>query len=641
MKRLLKAGLVLALMATTGGCVDLNEKLVSNLGAPYLATPQGLTDGVNSMYAGLRGFYGRGETDYVLTQLGTDTWNAADQVSAGGAQPYIYYDTYDVNYTSLGSFLNALWGWGYTQINRANTVLDQGGSVQVGGSITQAIKDSRLGEAHFMRALAYFVLTQQWGDLTVNLAAAQGVSTEATRESEDSVYKVIISDLTTAISLLPATQGDVGRATKGAAQNLLAKVYLTRAYKAYGQGQADFQQALNLANTVIQSGQYSLVPNFLDLWCAPHRAAAPPDPGGQSFCDLTSYSMQNPEQIFVTTYSYDPTQWQNSNYDHVEYLNHYDGNSNWAAGLSRDLDNGRPFRRLRPSPYLLSLYQQTMWAGTPGASDELDMRFDDSFQTVWFANANGTNVNGTCPYCTNGQAVQGTMLRDASGSPIGAAAGSDTTLRYLMYQVPDSYRQSKAYRTGTPCTTAPGELCRLVNPLSDNNDAAGAFGYEHFPTLKKFQDNLRIGGYFSGDGGRWFTVMRLGETYLIAAEAALGVGDKQTAANDINVLRNRAACKGPPHCQVSHANDPALMVSPSDITLDFIFDELAREKAGEYTRWMDLKRPGPTFFLNRIRTWNPYARPNIQDKHYLRPVPQQEINGVTGPEPYPQNTGWE
>src|SRR5207247_1949089 len=194
-------------------------------------TPQGLTDATTAIYAGLRGFYGRGETDYTLTELGTDTWTAADQVSSGGAQNWIYYDTYEPTYTSQGSFLDAFWGWGYTEINRANTVLDHGPQVPVGGTLTQAVKDSRLGEAHFLRALAYFELVQQFGGLTINLHAAQGVSTEATRQSEDSVYKVIIDDLNQAINLLPVTQPDYGRATKGAAQNLLAKVYLTRAYR--------------------------------------------------------------------------------------------------------------------------------------------------------------------------------------------------------------------------------------------------------------------------------------------------------------------------------------------------------------------------------------------------------------------------
>lgn len=639
MKRLFGTGLaLLALGVGVSGCVDLDEKLVSNLGASYVGTPQGLTDATNAIYAGLRGFYGRGETDYALTLLGTDTWTAADQVSSGGAQNWIYYDTYEPTYTSQGAFLDAFWGWGYTMINRANTVLDQGEKIPVGPNLSQAVKDSRLGEAHFLRALAYFELVQQFGGLTINLHAAQGVSTEATRETEDSTYKVIISDLEQAIELLPVTQADYGRATKGAAQNLLAKVYLTRAYRDWNTAnkQADFQKALDLAKTVINSGQYSLVPNYASLWCGTHRAAVPPDPGGQSFCDLTNYSKRNSEFIFVAQYSYDNTQYDpgQTNYDHVEFLSHYDGDPGFAAGLVRDLDNGRPFRRLRPTPALLYFFDQTRWAGPPGPNtDVLDTRFDGSFQTVWFANTTASNPTGTCPKCTSGATMNGTLLRDAGGSPIGAAAGSDTALVYLGYQVSDDYRRSKAYRIATPCTTAPTEDC------GKDNDAKGIFGNQHYPSLKKWQDNLRVGGFFSQDGAKDFPVMRLGETYLIAAEAAVGLGQPQVAADMINVLRVRAACAGPPQCKVSHKSDPAILVNASQMTLDFIMDERARELAGEYKRWTDLHRPGKEFFLERIRKYNPYARPNITDKHYYRPIPQRQINGVTGT-PYPQNPGW-
>src|SRR5213079_3138016 len=226
MKRLVNAWLALVLIGGAAGCVDLDEKLVSSLGSGYATTQQGLTDLTNGIYAGVRGYDG-GDAYYGMEVLGTDTWTAADQVSAGGAQNWIYLDTYDPQYNSLSAFLNPQWQAGYTIIARANVVLDNGPLTPIGGVLTQAIKDSRLGEAHFLRAWAYFQLVQQYGDLTVNLHSGQ-LSTEALRESEDSVYKVIIDDLNQAINLLPATQSDFGRVTLGAAQHLLAKVYLTR-----------------------------------------------------------------------------------------------------------------------------------------------------------------------------------------------------------------------------------------------------------------------------------------------------------------------------------------------------------------------------------------------------------------------------
>jgi hypothetical protein len=641
MKRFLNAGLALVLVAGSVGCLDLDEDLVSSLGADYATTQQGLTDLTNGIYAGARGFNG-GDTYYGMQQLGVDTWTAADQVAAGGAQPWVYLDTYDAQYNSLSAFLNPQWQAGYTIIARANVVLTNGAETPVGGLLTQAVKDSRLGEAHFLRAWAYFQLVQQYGDLTINLTTGS-LTTEAVREPESAVYDVIIDDLNQAISLLPVTQSDYGRATRGAAQHLLSKVYLTRAYRDWNSGnrQADFQQALDLANTVINSGTYSLVPIYADLWCGTHGSAKPADPGRQGFCDVTNDFVEaNTEVIWSIQFSYDPVQYTNTatNYNHVVFLSQYDNDGGWAVGLTRVLDDGRPFRRIRPTPFTISLFQETRCGGEPCGPDVdvVDTRFDGSFQTVWFANANGSNAVGECPKCTSGEPIVGVQQ---SGAQIGAGPGADTALVYLTYQVSNEYRRSKAYRIGTPCTTAPNEDCGM------DNDAKGQFGHRHYPSLKKFQDNGRAGGFNDLAGGKDRVVFRLGETYLLAAEAAVGLGQNGVAAQNINVLRVRAACdpgpsRAPKLCATSQKSNPAILVDAGQMTLDFIMDEREREMSGEFTRWDDLHRPGKDFFLARIREWNPYARPNITDKHYFRPIPQQQIQGVTGPAPYPQNPGW-
>lgn len=646
MRRILKAGLALALVATAG-CVSLDEKLVSSLGSNYATTQQGLTDLTNGIYAAVRG-YGFGDTYYGMEQMGVDTWTSADQVAAGGAQPWVYLDNYNTQYNSTDGFLQAEWGAAYTIIARANVVLDNGPNTQVGGALTQAMKDSRLGEAHFLRAWAYFNLVQQFGcgtgatcGVTMNLHTGTP-STEATRQSEDSTYKVIIDDLNQAASLLKPTQQDYGRITSGAATDLLAKVYLTRAYRDWNTAnkQADFQKALDLANTVINSGTYSLLPIYADLWCGTHGSSKPADPGRQGFCDVTNnFQENNKEVIWSVQFSYDPLQYTNTstNYLPVVFLSQYDGGAGgWASGITRVLDDGRPFRRVRPTPFGLSLYMQTRCGGQPCGPgvDVVDSRFDGAHQTVWFANGNTSNPAGTCPKCTSGAPIKGSML---PGSQVGAAPGSDTALVYLMYQVPDSYRQSKAYRIGTPCTGDVNADCGL------DNDAKGTFGWAHYPSLKKFQDNGRTGGFNDTNGGKDRMVLRLGETYLIAAEAAVGLGNQATAAQMINVLRVRAACdpagNGPKLCATSHKADPSILVTPGQMTLDFIMDEYEREMGGEVRRWDDLHRPGKAFFLARIAAHNPYARPNITDKHYSRPIPAQQVQGVTGT-PYPQNPGW-
>jgi hypothetical protein len=171
---------------------------------------------------------------------------------------------------------------------------------------------------------------------------------------------------------------------------------------------------------------YSLVPVYANLWCAAaHRAGSPPDPGRQGFCEMSGFTEKNSEVIWSLQFSWDPTQTTNTatNYNHVVFLSQYDaGAGGWAAAITRDLDNGRPFRRIRPTPYSTYLFNQTRYAGGQGSlgADVLDTRYDGSYQTVWFANSNGNNGAGICPKCTNGVALKGSMI----GSQVGAAAGS-------------------------------------------------------------------------------------------------------------------------------------------------------------------------------------------------------------------------
>ena len=617
MKRLVTLGMALALAAGSSGCMDLNEKLVSSLGNGYVRTPAGITAATNAIYSQLRGYYGR-EQQMAISDMGTDLWTNGDQVG-GSAQQWDYFANYNSRFNGQDGYITATWNNNYVQIGRANLVLDEMADVPVGPELTQDQKNSRLGEAHFLRALAYFDLVQLFGDVTLNLHDPQGnITTEAKRDSAGAVYRAIIADLDSAITLLPVSQPEWGRVRKGAAQHLLAKVYLTRGYKAYGQGQQDFQRALDMAKTVINSGTYQLTPVYADLWCGTHVTGQPADPNRQGFCNFSNYNEQNREFIFTVQYTVDPTYYLVGfgNYLHLSYLSRYDGDSNIGAGLTRDVNNGRPFRRIRPTPYLFTLFDQTRWAGTPGQSDIMDTRFDGSFQTLWFANTAAPGGNSTgyyagqvCPNCT-------------SGAPISVG---DTALWMPGYAVGDAFRRSKPYAIIVPCSLAPTEQC------GQDNLSRRIYGYTVGPTIKKWQDNGR-GGVSDQDGGKDVIVMRLGETYLIAAEAAFKLGQNTDAAGYINVLRTRAA-------SASHKTDPKLMVSAADITLDFIMDERAREMAGEANRYQDLIRPGGQYFVDRTSKYNPDARANLRAFHALRPIPQSQVNGVTGTA-YPQNAGY-
>ena len=84
----------------------------------------------------------------------------------------------------------------------------------------------------------------------------------------------------------------------------------------------------------------------------------------------------------------------------------------------------------------------------------------------------------------------------------------------------------------------------------------------------------------------------------------------------------------------------ALDITPAQVTLDFILEERTRELLAEHCRWADLARTGT--LIERVRKYdNGRAYENItEEKHWLRPIPQIQIDRVTTGTPYPQNLGW-
>lgn len=107
-------------------------------------------------------------------------------------------------------------------------------------------------------------------------------------------------------------------------------------------------------------------------------------------------------------------------------------------------------------------------------------------------------------------------------------------------------------------------------------------------------------------------MLRLPEVYLLRAEAYLAKNDKANAAKDINVVRNRAT---------------ANPVNASDVTLDYILDERARELIFEEQRRITLSRTGT--LVARVRKYNPLNADEIQDFHNLWPIPYAEIEANT------------
>lgn len=151
-----------------------------------------------------------------------------------------------------------LWRGPNPGILYCNTVIENVANMD----IRQDIKDRSIGEAKFLRAHYYFILVQLFGDVPVTLKPINPDDDFHTpRTSKNEIYQdIIIPDLKVAIDLLPTREEykdeDRGRATKGAAAGLLAKVYLTI---------GDYQNSLEMSEMVTDLG-YTLNPDYLDAF---------------------------------------------------------------------------------------------------------------------------------------------------------------------------------------------------------------------------------------------------------------------------------------------------------------------------------------------------------------------------------------
>ncbi|WP_084166295.1 RagB/SusD family nutrient uptake outer membrane protein [Anditalea andensis] len=131
---------------------------------------------------------------------------------------------------------------------------------------------------------------------------------------------------------------------------------------------------------------------------------------------------------------------------------------------------------------------------------------------------------------------------------------------------------------------------------------------------------------YTRNNGRDYMYMRLAETYLIASEALMMQGKLDEAAFYFNEVRKRAAFPGM----------AIPLIRPEQLSIDEILDERGRELCGELHRWTDLKRTGK--LIERVRKYNPYGGPNIQEHHLLRPIPQTQIDRTKND--FAQNPGY-
>jgi hypothetical protein len=126
---------------------------------------------------------------------------------------------------STNAYLAQKWTAVYDGINRCNLVLKLLKKVPA-GSIDEANTNRITGEALFLRALYHFEAKKMWRDVPFVDESVDYLLNNFYVPNDADIYPKIVTDLTTAITLLPDTQGQVGRANVWAAKALLGKVYL-------------------------------------------------------------------------------------------------------------------------------------------------------------------------------------------------------------------------------------------------------------------------------------------------------------------------------------------------------------------------------------------------------------------------------
>ncbi|MEO7766002.1 MAG: RagB/SusD family nutrient uptake outer membrane protein, partial [Ferruginibacter sp.] len=497
-------------------------------------------------------------------------------------------------------------------------------------STADAIKKTALGEGYFFRAYSYLRLVSQYGAVPLKTTPSTSVELEFTRAAPKDVFTQIIADFTQAYNLL-SNAGSPARITKDAAAHYLAKAYLSRASEINdiwntATKAADLAAIVPLCDAVIAN--HPLAPNFGDLW-----KYTGPDAPNEKLSEI----------ILAAQFTGDASA-TGGNQQHLYFGSRYDD----LPQMQRDLSGNRPFSRLGTTYFMYRVYDLVN-----------DSRFWKSFRTKNLANkAAAPFVNG------------------------------DVGVMYVINQPGDTRFASNKLLNSVPYARTGRNIASVYVAYPNGTTNDGALYVEpRFPSLSKFFDGSRVGGFNDTRGLRDITLARSAETYLIAAEAkirlaALGTGTYADAMPYINPIRARAQyqsgenrtayydgggasnltlqaglpfaymaensyCESnnfsllaPPSTATSLAvagtavlpdNDEYIIsklgyTSPYDRMMCFLLNERSRELCGEYKRWEDLSRTKT--LVARAKAFNPDAAPNIKDFHLLRPIPQTFLDGI-------------
>ena len=591
----------LATLIFTGCSLDEENKSAISTDSEW-STAAGYEKLINACYFDLvRIVYGQAEDTYVIqSEAGTDLW----QDPRGGSNGNWSKATSYIDFGAAVSMFGESYSGFYATVNHCNAAIQYAKKVQ---GLSESEVKALVAEAHFLRAHCLFNIVEYWGAKYLPTTPTEDGLTVLPISPIGDFYKVIFEDLQTAMADLPYSQAVTGHVTKAAAYHLYAKACLT--YATYTDGKCGATPvSAEDSKKYLQEAQTT----------ADYLIAHASEFGVQLYSDIEQVfdennNKANKEALFVVTHSTITSLNPRGNYFNRVWK-HFDAfNANTAGvyldGIKASYDTtvkgyavqkiAKGNNYLEPSKKFLDLFADN------------DGRYKAFFKDVWYIN--NPNDGDYYKWTASDAARYG-----LDASRVGNAAYNILTGDTAIYI------SKKAY------TQAERDACRYaIYNIDDNHKDPAAPGM-FYPSLKK-QDCPSL--YAGTNASKPYSaadciVYRLGETYLLSAEAAWRLGDNSKALSRINEIRNRA-CVGHDHS----------LDKSGTVDKDMLLDEYALEMCGEWVRWQTLKRFRA--FESRIATFNPQIAKlgTFKEEYYLRPVNSYIIALIENGDEY-QNPGY-
>lgn len=671
LNRILFAALIASITGSSiTSCSEsfLDENLTTQYSTDRFKTQEGLDELVTGAYQKLKFKF-----NYIwgiqCYNMGVDEFTDANNVI-----PAWNHYSQDLN-SSENAANQPIWDNYYGLVEPANILIQNIPQYYNQSSPTY---NTRLGEAHFLRAYAYFELVKQFGGVPLKLVPSTSAETYFTRNSAEEIYTQVISDFGEAYRLLPDKGESIGRINKYAAAHFLAKAHLFRASELYSDWNSNY--IASDLDAVIQYGSevvdaHPLCNDYVELW---------------DYKQPNGANEKVSEVILAAQFSNDESTWgRYGNQMHLYYPAVYQGND--IGGCKRDISGGREFSYVSATEYTMQVFDRVN-----------DSRFWKSFITCY-----GANETKSAPTWT---------AEDMPYAPAGVKegdkrfSGGELGMKYIVNDPGDNryekYPNAPAYtvlKDGKMCNTYTYVRYFKGQEHSWNiNEKTGNY-YDIIPhkrsvALSKFRDGYRV-SIASQFGTRDAIIARSADDVLMVAEAYIRKGEANydKAVEWMNKLRERAgyktgedrsknvdggqAYKNNPYCSGKgggHSSEGAIYweentyyesnnieqettastkttmklnsvadvynstvdtpiynelgcTSNADKMMCFLLNERTRELCGELQRWEDLAR---TKTLDaRWHKFNDGASRGLgefkSEKHYYRPIPQAFLDGIT------------